>query len=348
MNTSAIAPLEEVQAPPRVATLPKADLHIHQEVSPRLDRVLARREGRAPYDWRRWATQIMQENPPGEPRLRHISSVQPVCVELDAPAENFVARVEDLLEEAAADGAVLVEVRFGGETVLRPDFMPLFRAAERRVQERYPHFRAEATNALLLWYDPARLERVVRACIQAAHQGLRGIDFLYEPYETEAEWTTAYRIAERVAEAGLGVTAHAGEVSTANIAAVLRVPGLTRIGHATRAADDPRLLELLAQSGVTVECCLSCNIVVGAAPSYREHPIRQFVACSIPVALCTDDPVQICTTIGREYAVAHAIGFSPTELLAFTRNAVQAAFTTPERRHELLAELSAWEDEHLA
>jgi adenosine deaminase len=93
---------------------------------------------------------------------------------------------------------------------------------------------------------------------------------------------------------------------------------------------------------------LSCNVVVGAAPSYEEHPIRRFAEYGIPVVLGTDDPVQICTTIGREYAVAHAIGFSPTELLALTRNAVQAAFTTAERRHELLTELSAWEDTHLS
>jgi adenosine deaminase len=344
MSISTLAPLGEIRPHPWVAALPKADLHVHQEWSMRLDRVLARREGRAPYDWHRWAAQLMEENPPGEPRLRQIASIQPASAERDAPAENFVARVEDLLEEAAADGAILVEMRFGGETALRPAFMDLFRVAEQGVRKHHPHFRAEAAFTLLLFYDPARLERVVRACIRAADNGLRGIDLLYQPYETEAEWTAAYRIAERVAEAGLGVTAHAGEVSTANIAAALRVPGLTRIGHATQAATDPHLLELLATSGVTVECCLTCNVVVGAAPSYEEHPIRRFVECGIPVALCTDDPVQICTTLGREYAVAHALGFSPTELLAFTRNAVQAAFTTPERRQELLTELSAWEE----
>jgi adenosine deaminase len=326
-----------------VAALPKADLHVHQEWSPRLDRVLAKREGRPPYDWQSWAARIVSENAPGAARLHQLASVEPVGAELDAPDENFSARVEDLFEEGAADGAILVEIRFGGETVLRPGLMDLFRAAEQRVQTRHPQFHAAAVFTLLLWYEPERLERIVRTCIRAADEGLRGIDLLYQPYETEADWTTAYRIAERLAEVGLGVTAHAGEVSTANIAAALRVPGLTRLGHATHAADDPRLLELLAQSGVTVECCLSCNVLVGAAPSYPEHPIRRFVEHGIPVVLGTDDPVQIGTTIGREYALAHALGFSLTELLALTRNAVQAAFTTPARREELLDALSAWE-----
>ncbi|MBN3924990.1 hypothetical protein [Nostoc sp. NMS4] len=64
----------------------------------------------------------------------------------------------------------------------------------------------------------------------------------------------------------------------------------------------------------------------------------------IAIALCTDDPVQICTTIGREYAVAHTLGFSPAELLAVTRNAIEVAFTSPERRNELLNKLSQWDD----
>jgi hypothetical protein len=33
--------------PPHIVALPKADIHIHQEWSPRLDQVLAQREGRA-------------------------------------------------------------------------------------------------------------------------------------------------------------------------------------------------------------------------------------------------------------------------------------------------------------
>jgi adenosine deaminase len=270
--------------------------------------------------------------------------VLPNTLEADAEDSTFVARVAALLEEAAADGAMLVEARFGNETMLRPDFMELFRAAERLVQVRYPRLRAEAIATLILWHPPERLARIVAGCLRLADQGLRGVDLLYQPYETEADWTTAYQIAERAGAAGLGITAHAGEISTANIAAALRVPGLTRIGHATHAADNPRLLEALARSGATVECSLSCNVVLGAAPSYGEHPIRRFLELGIPVALCTDNPVQVCTTIGREYAIAHALGLLPAELLACTRSAIRAAFTTPARRMELLSELDDWDN----
>ncbi len=264
--------------------------------------------------------------------------------------EDIIAKVADLLEEGAADGAVLVEVRFGaaGLALMRPDFMALFREAERRVQGRYPRLRAEAIGYLGLVSDPARLpatERQLDACLRLARDGLGGVDFRVDPYDTEADpalWATAYRWAGRAGDAGLGITVHAGEFSTANLAAALRVPGVTRIGHAVYAAADARLLESLARSGATVECSLSCNVILGAAPSYEAHPIRQFVEAGIPATLNTDLPVHACTTIGREYAIAAALGFTPAELLAFTRNAIQASFTTPARRAALLAELRAW------
>ena len=344
MRTLPTDPLADIPIPERVANLPKADLHVHQEWFARLDRVLARREGLAPYDWRGWARKLMKDVPPGMPRLRRLAQVRPVARESDAEPENFIDSVEDLLEEAAEDGAVLVEARFGSETVLRPNFMELFREAERRTQERHPALCAEAVVSLFSWYEPERVERLLRACLRTAEEGLAGIDLLYEAYDTEADWGTAYRLAERAAAAGLGVTVHAGEFSAANVAAALRLPGLSRIGHAVFAADDPRLMELLADSGVTIECCPSCNVVLGAVPSYEEHPIRRFVAAGIPVALCTDDPMQVCTTIGREYAMAAALGFSEKDLLDFTRNALSVSFAPAGRKERLLAKVDEPQD----
>jgi adenosine deaminase len=243
-------PLGEVPIHPTIAALPKADIHLYQEWSPHLDRVLARREGRPAYDWRSWARRVMEETPPSIARLRRLGEIVPTPPDGYDNAEYFVARVEHALE-AAADGAVLVEVRFGKDEVLRPGFMALFREAERRMRARHPTVRAEAIVILMPWQTPELLARLLDACVSAAREGLAGIDFLYEPCDAEAEWEAMHRAAERAADAGLGITAHAAEFSTANCAAALRVSRLTRIGHAVYAARDPRLLDLLAQSGVT-------------------------------------------------------------------------------------------------
>ena len=34
--------------------LPKADIHMHPETGARVERLLSRREGRRPFDWREW------------------------------------------------------------------------------------------------------------------------------------------------------------------------------------------------------------------------------------------------------------------------------------------------------
>jgi adenosine deaminase len=349
-----IQPLAEIPIGPVTASLPKADLHLHQEEVARLDRVVARRRGRPPYDWRSPAQQLIAETPPGEGRINGIYAPD-AELDLDGiPADDpeyIMAKIADVLEEGAADGAVLVEISFGaaGLALMRPDFMALFREAERRVQAQHPRLCAEAIGLLHLVHDPIQLgiaERQFETCLRMAREGLAGINILVTPYDTEADpttWAVAYQWAERAADAGLGITVHAGEFSTANLAAALQMPGLRRLGHAVYAAADAWLLELLARSSVTVECCLSCNVILGAVPSYEAHPIRQFVASGIPVTLNTDLSVHTWTTIGREYAIAAAVKFSPMELLAFTRNAIQASFTSVERRRALIDHMDQWE-----
>jgi adenosine deaminase len=327
-NLIYVEPLAEISVAPLIAALPKADLHLHAETDARLERILAQRAGRRPYDWRSWAQHLLAETPPGMPRLARMAAdrrADAALVEtLDADPDLFVSRIVDVLEEGAADGAILIEVLFGAQTVLRPDLMRCFRQAERYVQQRYPLLRAEALIAATRPASASWIDQLLPACLAMAHEGLAGIHIIPDPYDTEADWRPIYRWAERAAAAGLGIAAHAGEFSPANIAAALRVPGLTRIGHAVYAAHDTRLLEVLARSAITVECSLSCNVVLGAVQSYADHPIRQFVAHNIPVSLNTDDPMRVWTTIGREYAIAAMLGFTPAELLSFTQNAIHA------------------------
>jgi adenosine deaminase len=79
--------------------------------------------------------------------------------------------------------------------------------------------------------------------------------------------------------------------------------------------------------------------VLGAVPSYEEHPLRRFVEAGVPVALCTQDPVTMCSTVGHEYALAAALGFSEEELPGFTHAAVRASFAPEDRRSAPLLEL---------
>ena len=336
-----LKPLQEIEIDDKLRSLPKVDLHVHAESQPRLDRILARRGERPGYDWHRWVGRLMQEVPPGIGRMSWMNGELDVSglEELDAQPEYFIARIQEILEEAATDGAVLVEVRFGALTILNPEFMVLFREAERRAQASFPGLCAEAIISLRF---SRHGDDLIDACLKAAKDGLAGIDLLPEPYEEEANWAKPYLLATRFSEAGLGITAHAGEFAPANLRAAMKTPGLTRIGHGTHALEIPNLVRELAGSGVMVESCLTCNIVLGSASSYEEHPARALFEAGVHVCFNTDDPVRVCTTIGREYAIAHRLGFSLTELAAISRRAIQASFTSPERKTELLGLMDEW------
>ena len=280
--------------------------------------------------------------PPGMPRLEAIKGELEVP-DLDRIAKrHFVQWVADAMYDAAREGVILVEIRFGAEWMKWPDLMPGFREAERQVQSTYPDFCAEVIASGVRTAQPD----VVDACLEARRAGLAGIDLFPTPYDSEAEpveWNVLYSWAERAAEVGLGVTVHAGEFSPANIRSALRVPEVTRLGHAVHAAFDTALLDEMAEAGVTVECCLTSNVVLGAVPSLKDHPIRTFIDAGIPVTLSSDDPVSLNTTIGKEYELAASLGFDTPALLEFTRNGIASSFTSPERKKPLLSRIATAE-----
>ncbi len=318
--------------------IPKADLHMHAETRARLDRLVSRRIDKAPQDWTEELKRLA-DLPPGMVRLEQYFAVLSGNDQLDAlHLDNGVFKewLEDLLLEVAAQGVVLVEVRFNAKWGPRPGFMSLFREAESRVRDSYPSFFAEAL-VTGLWPTRPGAPGAFQDCLRAADEGLAGIDFISIPYDREADWAEASRWASQALDAGLGITVHAGEVSAANIEAALRLPGVARLGHAVFATSTPQLLNRVVQSGVTVECCLTSNVVFGGVQSLEEHPIRGMAEAGVPVTLAADNPVRLCTSIGREYDLATSLGFGTEDLVGMTRQAIQASFTSPERKQTLLS-----------
>jgi adenosine deaminase len=335
---SAMAPLVDVEISRSIAALPKADIHVHAESSARLEQVIAQRTGRRGTDWRAKAQELMRHLPPGMARLDTWSPDLPFprswVDEADDTQDYLEARIHRVLAEGAGDGALLVEVMFGARTILRADFLDRFAASVDAVRQRFPQF-----HAVPLVVAPSTEEwaaSMLPRCLKAARHGLAGLNILPTPYDQPTDWAVVHGWAERARDAGLGIAAHAGEFGPMHLVEALEVPGLTRIGHALAAAADPYLLDRIADRGVTIECALTSNVVLGAVDSYEQHPIHRFVERGIPVAICTDDPVRACTTIGREYAIAAKLEVSSAQLLECTRAAIRASFCSPEERDRLL------------
>ena len=82
-------------------------------------------------------------------------------------------------------------------------------------------------------------------------------------YPSLVPYREPFRIA---AAAGLGLTAHAAEAGpAAAVREAASLLGVRRIGHGSRAADDPAILAWSADHGITFEVCPSSNVLTGAA-----------------------------------------------------------------------------------
>ena len=139
------------------------------------------------------------------------------------------------------------------------------------------------------------------------------------------------------ADNGLRLTAHAGETaSPESIWGALNL-GAERIGHGLTAAQDPDLLEELAQRQVPIEICITSNLRTGCCKAVAEHPVKQYFDHGLMITLNTDDPAMFGTTLSREYQIAQQnFGFTDEHLRELARNSFEASFLPAEKKLEFL------------
>jgi aminodeoxyfutalosine deaminase len=134
-----------------------------------------------------------------------------------------------------------------------------------------------------------------------------------------AEWFNGVFAYAR--DAGLHLTAHAGEGTTPqSIWAALEV-GAERIGHGISAACDPALMRHLRERDVPLEICITSNLVTGVVARLADHPVRRLFDAGVPIVLNTDDPAMFACTLTGEYRLAaEHFGFDEAELRAIAGN----------------------------
>ena len=141
--------------------------------------------------------------------------------------------------------------------------------------------------------------------------------------------------------AGLHSVPHAGEsTGPETIWDAVRHLGAERIGHGIAAAQDPALMEHLADRGISLEVCPTSNLRTRSVASMAEHPLPTLFAAGVPVTVNSDDPPMFGTTLNREYEVAAGLlGLDDDGLADLARAAVHASFLDPSGKSALLAEI---------
>ncbi len=243
---------------------------------------------------------------------------------LRTPAD-YALVTRRLLERLAAQNVQYAEITLAAGVVLwkQQAFAPIFdaiadAAADSPVKVRWildavRQFGPEAAMTVAGWAAERR------------HRGVVAIGIGGSEARGPAEWFDDMFSYAR--EAGLRLTAHAGEsMGPESIWAALKL-GAEGIGHGIAGVLDERLLALLRDRDIPLEICLTSNVVTGVVARLEDHPIRRLYDAGVPIVLATDDPAMFrCTLTGEYKLAAERFGFSEGELKGIAENGFRYGF----------------------
>ncbi|SUA99611.1 Adenine deaminase [Pannonibacter phragmitetus] len=188
-------------------------------------------------------------------------------------------------------------------------------------------------------FGAASVERAAKEVVSNPHPLVTGFGLAGDEREGHpANFARAFRMA---GEAGLGLTAHAGEFGgPESISAALDFLRVRRIGHGVRAIESPALVDRLAAERIVLEVCPGSNAALGLYPVLRFHPVNLLRRAGVRITLNSDDPPFFRTTLGREYSLtAKTFNWTQEDQRVFTRTAIEAAFCDKATKERLLAKV---------
>jgi len=328
---------------PFLDDLPLVDLHRHLDGNVRLSTILdvSRQYGlplpAETVEGLRAFIQVEEPIPSLPEFFKRFALLQQTFVSYEAIYR--IAR--ENLEDAAAEGLDYVELRFSPlfmAAVHHLSPLEITRAVCRALEEASDlPIQANLIVIMSRQFGPEGCLAELEAALEMAGRGVVAVDLAGD----EAGYPGHLFVEHfrRARGAGLHVTAHAGEAAgPESVRQAVEGLGAERLGHAVRAAEDPALLDLLAERGIAVESCLTSNLQTLTVPSLAEHPLPVFLRRGIRVTLNTDDPIISGIDLAHEYGLLQrGLGLTPQEVRQVRLNGTAAAFLSPSEKQVLLA-----------
>ncbi len=327
--------------------LPKVELHLHLEGAIPL-----------PALWR------LVQKYCGDPAVPDLHALEGMFTYRDFPhfietwiwKNRFLREYEDFtfIAEAAARDLAAQNLRYVEAFYSPPDFaarglkVGLLTEAVRRGLGRVPEIEIALVADVVRDFGPERAAVTLTEVNEARGLGVIGIglggseqSFPAGPFEP------VFAEARRL---GLHTTAHAGEAAgPVSIWEALDHLHPERLGHATRAIEDAKLMETLAVEQLPLECCPLSNVRTGAVASIEAHPVRRFFERGLAVTVNTDDPKMFGNSLAGEYRLlVERLGFSCAEVRQLILQGIRASWLSQEKKQQMIAAFYAqpvWKEE---
>jgi len=267
--------------------------------------------------------------------------------------ESLRRVAREAAEDLAADGVIHAEIRFaplahtqGG--LAAPDVL---QAVADGIAEGVGD---DSSMSLIVCAlrERSSEESVAAARLAAAHAGGLVVGFDLAGGEVGHPASQHAEALSVAAEAGLGITVHAGEMDGAHqVADALATCSPNRIGHGWTLIDDcevigGRIVSLgptasaVRDAAIPLEVCLTSNACLGQP--IEGHPIRMLFDAGFKITLNPDDRSITTTSASREHQLAAEFhGFSRHELSVVNERSALSVFGSDELRRDLAARVVA-------
>lgn len=339
-----ILPEPENPSPlPDLATMPKAELHVHLEGASRWNTI---REALH----RHIGVTLPQSPHFYAPEFRFADFAEFLgCFRnyiypwLQAPS-GYAELIQDVVDLLVAQRIRYVELNFnaGSPEQFDLDLDKVLYLLEEGVE------RARQSGTVIrIIAGISRQEGTQKAARQVRRLVNVPIISGFDLHGVESPETRAHLFREAFAparEAGKKIKAHAGEMDgPESIRAAVEQLGVDQIGHGTSAIRDPQVVDLLVERRVLVEMCPTSNERLRGVSHYLAHPILELDAAGVAVTVNSDDPSWFGLNLTEEMVrLRSERGVTVRDLAKWTRNAFEKAILDEETRTSFLAELEAW------
>lgn len=323
-----------------IKSLPKCELHIHIEGSlePEMMFALARRNGIAlPY--------ASVEEIRTAYRFRNLQDFLDIYYQgmsVLITEQDFYDLAYAYLQRAHADNVRHVEMFFDpqGHTERGIAFSTVIDGLSRAIAdaERTLGVSASLIMCFLRHLDEESAERTLDSALPFRDR-IAGVGL--DSSEAGNPPSKFRRVFDRARDAGLFLTAHAGEEGPASyVWEALDTLGVMRIDHGNHAMDDATLVARLAREQMALTMCPLSNLRLRVVDDLRHHPLRRMMDKGVRVTVNSDDPAYFGGYVNDNYrAVSEALTLGRDEIAAIVRNGFHASLISESEKAKALAEI---------
>ncbi len=326
-----------------IASLPKAELHIHIEGSlePEMMFALAQRNGVSlPYDSVEAIRAAYSFS-----NLQDFLDLYYQGMSVLREEQDFHDLTLAYLSRVAADGVKHVEIFFDPQahTARGVAFETVLDGIHRALDDGERQHGITAKLILcFLRHLPAKdalatLEQAMDHRDRIVGVGLDSSENGYPP-ELFVE------VFAKARAAGFRAVAHAGEEGPpAYVRGALEALQVDRIDHGNRALEDEALVAELAERRMPLTVCPLSNLRLCGVTDMKDHPLKAMLDKGLFVTLNSDDPSYFGGYVNDNYrAVQQALGLSDAVLAEIARNSFAASFLDDEAKAARIAEVDAY------